>query len=205
MKKSKKLSLQSLALVLMSFILVAGVAFGMTGAWFTDKPDAATDGIALGNGVKATITGDFAAACTDDSSHEHEVYMPGCTVNFTGAITAAEDSSEFRIRIKAEATGVEDGKIVMSAITVGEGANAETVALGDGDDWVYLQKTTLKDTESVNYSASVEFVGAQLGNDYVNKPITVTVTIEIVQAAHTTNEASYYAGATAGVVTKTWA
>ena len=202
MKKSKKLSLQSLALVLMSFILVAGVAFGMTGAWFTNKASEENKSIALGNGVKAVLTGAFGECNNEDSLHGDEQYMPGCKVNFTGDITAAADSSEFRIRMKVVVTGVEAGKIVLSKVKVGTAQTEVTAGAVSGDGaaaWAYLPQTLKGGDDALDYTATLEFVGKELDNTYIKANVTVSVYIEIIQAAHTENTEAFWETTDGGV------
>ena len=175
MKKSKKLGLQSLALVLMSLVLVAGVAFGMTGAWFADSVADSDNSIVMGNGVAATMSVAF----------EKDWAMPGETVDLTGSVAAAAKSSEFRMRVKAKVTGAEEGKIVLTKITIG---TEEVTADATGADYTYLT-TTLKDGASKNIAASVEFVGSALTNADDAKTITVELTIEVIQAANTSYNA----------------
>ena len=83
MKKARKLGLQSLALVLMAFVLVAGVAFGMTGAWFQDH-HADSDTITMGQGVWANLT-DFSLTKLSGDGEDGKV-MPGDVWGYAGAI-----------------------------------------------------------------------------------------------------------------------
>ena len=183
MKKSKKLSLQSLALVLMSFILVAGVAFGMTGAWFTHKDASDPQSVTLQNGVSVSLSDfEFASAYA----------MPGDTVNLGGKVVAAEDSSEFRMRVKAtiDASAVTEDGVTITEITIG------TEKVQVNGQWAYLTKT-LKDGEEVAISASVTLVGDKLINDDATKAITVTLEVQVIQAANTENTEAFWNGITA--------
>ena len=103
MKKARKLGLQSLALVLMAFVLVAGVAFGMTGAWFTDTDTQNAGIIKLDNGVKMadfslttpTITGDRADAngeLNKSATIGKEEVMPGDVLSWSFDIKKATSS-----------------------------------------------------------------------------------------------------------------
>ena len=185
MKKAKKLGLQSLALVLMAFVLVAGVAFGMTGAWFTHAPAAEVDTIKLGNGVYATLATEFAAPSTEG---DHKIgstgyYMPGDTVNFTGTITAHAKSMPFWVRIKVVATGLANDRISLTSVTakLGNDGTNRTVALGD--TWVYLTDM-VSASEVYNLSATLTISGPNNTNTHINDTITVTTTIQLIQAAN---------------------
>ena len=177
MKKSKKLSLQSLALVLMSFVLVAGVAFGMTGAWFTDN-STSNDTVALGNKIDVVLTGAFAS---DD------VVYPGSTVKFSGTIAAGKNSSEFRMRMTAkiekkngeEYVAVETTKVTVSAVKVG----SETVTANGTA--VYLTPTLQGGDQALSYSADVTIVGETNKNEDANTVYRVTIVVEAIQAANT--------------------
>ena len=176
MKKSKKLGLQSLALILMSFVLVAGVAFGMTGAWFADQ-QAKDQDITLANGVKITLSGDFA----DNGDGELDAAFPGDTIAYTGTVAGAEGTSDFFLRVKVtydlDAFVVTEGSLSVQI----DGVDYE---VEDGEEYVYLDTAAYGANEGCEITISFTIDGAGNGNDKVNAEGSVSVLVQAIQSAN---------------------
>ena len=201
MKKSKKLSLQSLALVLMSFILVAGVAFGMTGAWFksTDAADEAT--ITMGKKVVITAEGVSLTTSAADPDHQFSATaaMPGDKFDLAAAAVRSTETSEMVIRAKVVI------ELAASNNTVGNNAaDLELSDLGlaitelegwtkhDTDGYYYYGTSAGDDvtkltkiTEGAKASITVPcIVLDSLENEVELESATVNITFEAIQSAN---------------------
>ena len=57
--KTKKISWQAIAIVVLALVLIASIALGVSGAWFQDK-DSATANVTMGDAVTIKLTGEDA-------------------------------------------------------------------------------------------------------------------------------------------------
>lgn len=139
MKKSKKLSLQSLALVLMSFILVAGVAFGMTGAWFSDYDSAESNTITMGKGVYVQIA-DFTLNRTRTTGTEGA--MPGDTYTIDNGVEIKNDDTlgteAMYLFVKVDVTSTLAEDITINAALPADYQVVETPEEGETAKWYYI-------------------------------------------------------------------
>jgi len=158
MKKARKLGLQSLALVLMAFVLVAGVAFGMTSAWFTDTMDQANDSIQMNanfamqriditelthTGTRANAQGQIGESAAIASLTD---VLPGDTLGWNFDInkdnTLVANSVDFMTRVKVAVyysadTTFQDAELIANGakftLTVGYKYGNGTFATASGE------------------------------------------------------------------------
>lgn len=197
MKKSKKLSLQSLALVLMSFILVAGVAFGMTGAWFAEAKDATPGQITMGKEVTINVTGVTlnANAKDPDKAFDATAAMPGDKFDLAAAAVANADTSDMYIR----------AQVTIELGQTGEGADLTLADLGlgtiqpknwfynEGDGFYYYatdmdtlttvvaQNDSDSDTAAINLTCTVN---TALTNTVALESAEINITFQAIQKAN---------------------
>ena len=175
MKKSKKLGLQSLALVLMSLVLVAGVAFGMTGAWFNDQKATGDETVVLGNGVylemAATGANYFVVTGKDHEGNEvtrsNDKVFPGDTINFSATINLADNSEAAMVRYKVTISGDIEASI-------------------DGytnDAWTTPVYVTAADEAHV-IALEVVLTGTAYDNDHAGDQLVIKVEVQATQAAN---------------------
>lgn len=208
MKKSKKLGLQSLALVLMSLVLVAGVAFGMTGAWFQDADSATSNTITMGNPVLINLKqGSTAVEETFTLTRERtdasdNTAMPGDTYTVKGGLVVANEGSTSAMYVFAKMTLETYDTATSSWITytVADGEegtfNTENLALADSTVTT-INETALTCTWNV-YSldagenksvtilaedASIE-LAESLTNAVANEQLRVKVEVKAIQQAN---------------------
>ena len=177
MKKARKLGLQSLALVLMAFVLVAGVAFGMTGAWFSDKTDEVSEQITLATGVDIEIakkSGNanyLTVSGTNEENGDPVVrdqgkVFPGDTISFDAVVTNVKEAAY--IRFKMEATGA---LATYFAPDTTHFAETGKILLAAG-------------TGSQDIHAAGSLTGNALTNANAGETLTVKVTVYAIQAAN---------------------
>ena len=192
MKKSKKLSLQSLALVLMSLILVVGVAFGMTGAWFQDTDSKDAGSITMGKAVNIKLDGDNAVTFTQLAKKSGDgslaEAMPGDVYEWAGLSAYVEgDSSAMYLVLKIEASETGDaftlpqidaGWTEMTNITV-EGAKYYFQAVGT------IGTPVAGNTEVAIFDAGTfELDGETLTNSVAGSTISIKGSIHAIQQAN---------------------
>lgn len=171
MTKYKKLTRSTFAIIALSLVLVAVLAFGGTYAYFTAKKDA-TDSITMGTLGLSEIT----------LTAQTGKVVPGqdvLTVPVTFASTATTDIPMIMLA-KVEITA-EEGAIITTAATVNNTWEAVT-----GHDGYYAYKGTgykTAGTASENFTVvDSVFVDRANGNDIMGKTLTVKVTVWAMQA-----------------------
>ena len=166
MKKSKKLSLQSLALVLMSFVLVAGVAFGMTGAWFSDSKTADKETVTLATGVEIELTKAEGATsylvatnAAGDVVRDGTVF-PGDTIVYTMNVKNLKEAAYIRFDVTVE---------------------GELASLCDIEDTAEADKVALAKDETETLTKTITLTGKNYTNEHANQSLSVTVTVYAIQ------------------------
>ena len=226
--KTKKISWQAIAIVVLALVLIASIALGVSGAWFQDGDKEETN-LTLGHAVTIRL------ADTDDNSKDPKKWSttysgeayPGDLVFGATSIIPGEAYGEptkdkvsaavYRIKIKATASG--DGYVegqTTAPVALGENPTAEQKKTWNQQNNSYLINQMLanatddtfksKWTEgknatdglkwyyynSVNQSsAKIDiFKELRLSNQITNEAagwtISVTVTVEAIQAANIT-------------------
>ena len=167
MKKAKKLGLQSLALVLMAFVLVAGVAFGMTGAWFTDVEKSATTNVNFGTiNIKVTDTVPLGVYRSGTILSGEDV-MPGDHIKATLAVAKdANTDEDFFYVVKITATI--DGVAIDNLSNAWRGKTASTAFASN---------------ESLD-AIDLTLDGTKYGNTYQGKPVVLSYEVRAIQATN---------------------
>ena len=106
MERTKRISTQTLAIAILSLLLVASLVMSMTGAWFTDNDGLSYTGTDFGT-VEISLTAtDFNVAMTDPNL----VIMPGDTVDIQFTVNnsgSAQMYARFSLDITVGALGVD--------------------------------------------------------------------------------------------------
>ena len=198
MKKSKKLGLQSLALVLMSLVLVAGVAFGMTGAWFQDSDSVADQTVTMGHSVTLSLSDVSGTGYVGIEKKAGEgkltAAMPGDTYHYSGLqVNIPANQSAMYVIAKV---GVGDSDLFTGVqlasgwiAFTGEGATgwvyrvveaddeAQTFALLNAQDWVLAHSLT-----NAEAGKSIKITGAVCAIQKANVTITAETTLAQLNA-----------------------
>ena len=186
MKKAKKLGLQSLALVLMAFVLVAGVAFGMTGAWFTDNKETNTAQVTMGNKVDIdsgaiTLTGN-----TDIYGNSGTTYaFPGSDLTVGGTFVMAADSASAWIKVVFEQ--VDDAQNSTKAITVDLTDLTLNGTAADANGIVITSYTggasVTTEARTFTFGGTIAISG-ELDNGIAAKDVKIKATVYAIQKAN---------------------
>lgn len=115
--KTKKISWQAIAIVVLALVLIASIALGVSGAWFQDQ-DSATSNATLGEAVTVKL----ADKDTGKNPVWQELYkgeaFPGDTILGPTKIMPGSDSPMV-LRYKVS-TSVKDGEAVLSDTVIDE-------------------------------------------------------------------------------------
>ena len=194
MERTKKISTQTLAIAILTLLLVASLVMSMTGAWFTAVDDDASNEMTFGTvsmaGLSATSI-DF-----DLDEPNGDVVMPGDSVliNFNIQNTGTAD---FWARYKLVITvkDAEGDPATIGDLTV-ESLSADWHDSGDG--W-YAYKTPITGnlaTAPAGQSVPVVdtyLIQTSLADTYEGYTFTVTLDVETIQVANNHGEFDPYA------------
>ena len=163
MVNSKKMSKSSIAVIVLSILLVLSLILGFTGAWFTDKKEGSEVTKDFGT-VELNVAATEFGKVTRVSNEAGEVtgkIMPGDTIGYSLTVTKAEGSEEFWFAVTVSITGLKDP--ITTEIT------AENV------------KDSAKDSV---VTGNVELTGATYDNTYQGKQVTLSYVVYAVQKAN---------------------
>ena len=157
MVNSKKMSKSSIAVIVLSILLVLSLILGFTGAWFTDKKTGEEITKDFGT-VELNVAATEFGKVTRVSNAAGEVtgkIMPGDTIGYTLTVTKAEGSEEFWFAVTVSITGLE--------------TDITTEITADKDSAV---------------TGNVELTGATYGNTYQGKQVKLSYVVYAVQKAN---------------------
>lgn len=164
MVKSKKMSKSTVAIVLLSLLLVLSLILTATGAWFTDTKDASKD-MTFGTLKLDAITMDnVAVANTIDTANLK--LMPGSKISGKVAVKNSGDSAAW-LRYK---------------ITV-SGEGAEKVTFANNGEYQYVS-TALAGNASTEIDVSAT-VSTDVDNTAQGLAVKITIVVEALQQANT--------------------
>ncbi len=170
-KKQRKSSSTTLAIVALSILLGLSLIFGVTAAFFS-ATKTATGTITLGDPVDLTITqgGTSVAALTFDGTA-----MPGTVYSQPIAVSMPTNTSDAVVRGKLTLINTDTASSNVTAVT-----NANWV-LGEDDYYYYNGKMSAGQSQEFVTSITVP---KTLTNLDANKTYTITVQIEAIQFAN---------------------
>ena len=164
MVKSKKMSKSTVAIVLLSLLLVLSLILTATGAWFTDTKSADKD-MTFGTLKLDAITMDgVAVANTIETENVH--LMPGSTVSGKVAVKNSGNSAAW-LRYKITVTGEGVGDI--SFENSGDYQYVDTALAGGASTEINIAATVAK----------------TVGNTAQGKAVKVQIVVEALQQANT--------------------
>ncbi len=184
MVNSKKMSKSSIAVIVLSILLVLSLILGFTGAWFTDKDAKSEQTINFGTiDVALDGTSDIGFKNGDGSALTKPL-MPGDKVMAKAVVknTGAEAYYVVRILVSAQVKGAE------------EAATAKYYVL-NGDKAVEASATVMPKlaatTGTATIDLSMDLDGAVYGNDYQGGKAVVSCEVRAIQAKNLTAAQAY--------------
>lgn len=170
-KTKKRASTSTIAIVILSVLLVASVAIGITLAYFTANATV-TGNITLGDPVTISITqgGASVTSLTFDGDA-----LPGTVYSQSIGVTAPADMTEALMRAKLTITNTDGATTNVSATT--------TNSWVEGDDDYYYYNGSINANDSVDFITSIT-VPTSLTNADANKTYSIDVVVETIQKAN---------------------
>lgn len=183
MVNSKKMSKSSIAVIVLSILLVLSLILGFTGAWFTDKKEGNSSDMTFGTVKLADLEGLDAISVSNTIETANKNLMPGSTI--TGSVTVkSEGNAAVWLRYKVTFSG----------------KGAEYLKDAEGNDlsteYVYPAAALAGGaTTTIDIDAKVPEATV---NAAQGKVVKITVVVEALQQANTsaTNAAATWEGKT---------
>jgi len=169
--RRKRISPATIAIIVLSVLLVASIAIGATLAYFTAQQDV-TGTITLGNPVNLTITQGGSAVTNLTFSDDA---MPGTSYDQPISISIPADTSNALLRAKLTMTDAEDNAAIIDATTTGDWVK--------GTDDYYYYNGVASATDTIGFVTAIT-VPTSLTNDAANDVYTVNIIVEAIQEAN---------------------
>ena len=170
-KTKRKLSTSTIAIIVLSILLVVSIVIGVTLAYFTATTEATGD-ITLGDPVTISLTqgGASVSALTFPGDA-----LPGSVYDQEIGIKAPANMTEALMRAKLIITNTDGASVNVQADT--------TSNWQEGTDDYYYYKGSVNSNDSIAFITSI-IVPTSLTNEDANKTFTVSVVVETIQKAN---------------------
>ena len=167
----KRTNPATIAIIVLSVLLLASVIFGATLAYFNAQQDV-TGTITLGNPVNINVTqgGASVSTLTFDGTA-----MPGTVYDQPIGISVPAETSDALLRAKLQLTDTEGATTKVNATT-----NANWMV---GTDGYHYYKGVAKAGDSIEFVSKIT-VPTSLTNEDANKVFTVSIIVEAIQQAN---------------------
>jgi len=190
MERTKRISMQTLAIAILSVLLVASLLMSATGAWFTSTDGDNHAGYTFGSIELAEIGANVFTFTLDEASGD--VIMPGDTIDVDFDITNS-GTADMYVRFKIEILGTFDESTFATPMAplagwvVGSGAY-------EGDGFYYRSAALVANTAAavggvVNDTVNVAYefvIPTTIGEVAENQTISFVLTVDAVQVANNT-------------------
>ena len=170
-KTKKRLTGSSIAIIVLSVLLIASIGVGIALAYFTATTNVAGQ-ITLGDPVTISITQGGASAASLTFSSDA---LPGDVYNQAIGVSAPATMTEALMRAKLIITNTDGASTNVTATTTND-----WVA---GTDDYYYYNGTVNANDSINFVTAIT-IPTTLTNADANKTFSVTVIVETVQKAN---------------------
>lgn len=181
MVNSKKMSKSSIAVIVLSILLVLSMILGLTGAWFTDSANGNATGDEMTWGtIHITGTGNYVADYAVDKAH----VMPGDTMDYTGTVTVDKDSQDVYVFVNKSSL----------TLTAGDGYEIGAVTSTGWSEITKNETTYYYVALSANANASFSFTITLNADEawsesptFMGKPLeinTITLNFQAIQQAN---------------------
>lgn len=161
----------TIAIIVLSIMLVASIAVGVTLAYFTANANAVGN-VTLGDPVNINITqgGSTVTSLTfgDDA-------LPGHTYDQVIGISVPADTSDALLRAKLTISNTDGASVNVSATT--------TDSWVEGDDGYYYYNGVASARSSIDFVTAVT-IPTTLTNEDANKTFNIDISVEAIQEAN---------------------
>ena len=163
MVNSKKMSKSSIAVIVLSILLVLSLILGFTGAWFTDKKDGGTGTVTMG--TINISTSDAKVAVSKDV----DLNMPGDKITIAGEVKNTGEKAWIRYKLSHTYETEDELKTALDAAFTGS--------------YVYVEAPVNATTGTVSLKENAT-IPTTLGNAAQGATFSVSLTIEAIQWAN---------------------
>ena len=161
----------TIAIIVLSVLLLASIAVGVTLAYFTADANV-TGNVTLGDPVNINITqgGSTVTSLTFGSDA-----LPGQTYDQVIGVSVPTDTSDALLRAKLTISNTEGATVNVEAITV--------EAWVEGDDGYYYYNGVASANDSIDFVTAVT-IPTTLTNADANKTFNIDISVEAIQEAN---------------------
>lgn len=179
MERTKRISTQTLAIAILTMLLVASLVMSMTGAWFTSTDGDSDTGLSFGTVTLADIDAGFTFNVGEESI---DVLMPGDTIDVDFTLENA-GTADMWVRFKLEANG--DGAAAFTTGVKDQTVTGYTFKIEDG--YFYKIAPALGGATDTNYTQEIDIqfvIATTIADAYEGKAISFNLVVEAIQAAN---------------------
>ena len=170
-KTRRRVSTSTIAIIVLSILLIASIAIGVTIAYFTSSATVAGD-ITLGDPVTISITQGGASASTLTFAGDA---LPGTVYDQAIGVLAPAEMTEALMRAKLTITNTDGATSNVDATTTGDWV--------EGDDDYYYYNGTVSANDNIDFITNIT-IPTSLTNADANKTYSIEVIVETIQQAN---------------------
>lgn len=170
-KTKRRVSTSTIAIIVLSILLLASVAIGVTIAYFTSSATVAGN-ITLGDPVTISIT--QGGASVESLTFAGDA-LPGTVYDQPIGVSAPAQMTEALMRAKLTITNTDGATTNVEATTTGSWTT--------GDDDYYYYNGTVNANDNIDFITQVT-IPTSLTNADANKTYTINVVVETIQQAN---------------------
>ena len=170
-KTKRRVSTSTIAIIVLSILLLASVAIGVTIAYFTSSATVAGN-ITLGDPVTISIT--QGGASVESLTFAGDA-LPGTVYDQPIGVSAPAQMTEALMRAKLTITNTDGATQNVDATTTGSWV--------EGDDDYYYYNGTVNADDAIDFITQVT-IPTSLTNADANKTYTINVVVETIQQAN---------------------
>lgn len=170
-KTRRRVSTSTIAIIVLSILLIASIAIGVTIAYFTSSATVAGD-ITLGDPVTISITQGGASASTLTFAGDA---LPGTVYDQAIGVSAPAEMTEALMRAKLTITNTDGATSNVDATTTDDWV--------EGDDDYYYYNGTVSANDNIDFITNIT-IPTSLTNADANKTYSIEVIVETIQQAN---------------------
>lgn len=170
-RTKKRISGSTIAIIVLSIMLVASIAVGVTLAYFTANTSAAGN-VSLGDPVNINITQGGSSVTSLTFGNDA---LPGHVYDQVIGVSVPTDTSDALLRAKLTINNTDGASITVDATT--------TDSWVEGDDDYYYYNGVASAGDSIDFVTAIT-IPTGLTNDDANKTFNIDVSVEAIQEAN---------------------
>ena len=170
-KTRRRVSTSTIAIIVLSILLIASIAIGVTIAYFTSSATVAGN-ITLGDPVTISITQGGASASTLTFAGDA---LPGTVYDQAIGVLAPAEMTEALMRAKLTITNTDGATSNVDATTTDDWV--------EGDDDYYYYNGTVNANDNIDFITNIT-IPTSLTNADANKTYSIEVIVETIQQAN---------------------